>query len=222
MNFDDLMEKLRKTGVTISPSTVRRWAQAGIISAPARRHRQKGEGRGKISDWSQQSLEEIAGCWAVRHYGFREFGVLNRNYEDSVRFAKNLAEYFYADPIGWELHRKQALYDQFYSRDEFDDLSKALGERLHEADFRNLIEWVAAVEKIRRGRQLSERVYCDFVFLYDGTLKDRTLQYQFFGVRLETVKELMQSEIRVIIHRRDVFAKAARKMKEETRKAGAE
>jgi hypothetical protein len=222
MNIDELMARLQKSGVTISASTIRRWAKSGIVTAPTLRHRQKGEGRGTKSDWSQQSLEEIAGYWAVRYYGFREFGSLNRDYEDAVFVAKKLADNFYADPIGWELHRKQALYNKFYVRDGFDDLSKALGERLHEADFRNLTEWVTAVEKIRRGRQLSERVYCDFVFLYDGTLKDRTLQYQFFGIRLETVKELMQSEIRVIIHRRDAFAKAARKMMEETRKAGAE
>jgi hypothetical protein len=216
VNLDELIAKLRKSGVTTSASTIRRWARSGIITAPTLRHRQKGEGRGTISDWPQQSLEEIAGYWAVLHYGVKEFGILNRDYEDSVSFAKQLADYFYADPIGWELQYKQALYNKFYVRDEFDQLSKALGRRLHETDFRNLTAWVAAVEKIRRGRKLADPVRCNFVFLREGEVKNKTLGYRFFGVGLIEIKgPRQQDEIRVSIYERQAFIKAAKKQVEE-------
>ncbi len=218
MNLDELISRLRNSGVKTSASTIRRWAKSGIITAPTLRHRQKGEGRGTISDWSQQSLEEIAGYRAVRYYGFGEFGVLNRAYEDSVCVAKNLADNFYADPISWELH-KQELYDKSYARDEIDDLRKTLDERKHEADFRNFTAWVAAIEKIRRGRRLADPVRCNFIFLREGDLKNKTLRYRFFGVGIEDTKDPhQQDEIRVSIREREAFVKAAKKQMEDIRK----
>ncbi len=210
MNFDVLLDKLRKSGITLSPTTIRRWAKGGDVTPPKTRHRRKGEGRGKISDWSQQSLEEIAGIWALRHYGFRESSLFFREFEDSIQVAKFLADQFYRDPISWELRLKQGIYDKHYVRKEFDDLFKAAGKQLCEADYRNLTEWIVAIEKIRRGYQISQSVYCDFVFLYDGNLNDRTLRYQFFAVRLLPIEETKQSQIRVLVYKRDVFVKAVR------------
>lgn len=208
MNIEELVKKLRISGITLSPSTIRRWAQSDVVTSPIRRHRCKGEGRGKISDWSQQSLEEISGFWAVQHYGWKGFVLLKRTHEAKVIAAKKLAKIFYADPINWQLERMQQLFDHYAN--QFPDDWKALGEDIFEEDLWNFTTWVTAVEKVKHGWQISQAVYCDFVFLYDGNLNDRTLRYGFFGVRLERIEEPKQPQIRVKVHKRDVFTKAYR------------
>lgn len=54
-----LVQCLHQEGIDISSSTLRRWAHAGTIAPPYSRHREKGEGRGWITQWPERTLTDI-------------------------------------------------------------------------------------------------------------------------------------------------------------------
>jgi len=53
--------------VDLPMPTLRRWAAEGIVTPPMRYSKGKGGGRGRVSYWSDRSLEEAAACWYVRN-----------------------------------------------------------------------------------------------------------------------------------------------------------
>lgn len=195
MKFEELQSKLKELDVIIPAGTIRRWAAEGIIKPPTRRSKSKGEGRGSVSDWSQQTLEEIAAVWAVKRYG-----TASRDVAGVVRTAKMWAEIFYDDPISWK-QRRSLLYNELYAEGGF--VESHLPKEVRDLGFKGLsktafwidewdfTEWVAAIEKVRAGCSVSKHVYVTFVFFAYGTIKDKTFRYNFVGVY---VKETEKTE----------------------------
>jgi hypothetical protein len=109
MRFEDMTAELKELAVTVPPGTIRRWATEKLVTPPTRRPRSKGEGRGTTSDWSKHALEEVAAIWAIKSFAFAG-GDLSNN----ATRAKEWAELFYKDPIGWELHEKDKLQRERY------------------------------------------------------------------------------------------------------------
>jgi hypothetical protein len=211
VNFRELLARLKELDVTVPPGTIRRWVTEGHITPPARRPKSKGEGPGTVSDWSQQTLEEIAAIWAVKRYGSGR-----RNLHMSIKQAKAWAAFFYQDPIGWE-HKKQRLYENFYGKGKViesilardgDDPDLRLGEAVFRMDLFDFTEWVAAIEKVRHGWRLSDHGYCDFVFTYSGDLFDKTLKYCFYASRFISFEEAKQSEVRIVIFEHEALQNA--------------
>lgn|GEM_PF-579343 len=201
MNFEELTHTLQKLDATIPASTIRRWAKDKLVTPPSRRHRQKGEGRGTISDWSQQSLEEIAGCFCIKN-----FGSYRRDFADSVKRAKHLADRFYSDPVGFETFQWPQL-QQHYVRSDFNELQKAWGYSHYLDDRRDFFEYVGGLEKAKLSHAINDRVYCDFLFLRDGDTGSSSLRYEFAGVGLTPIEEPIQTEVRVRTYSREDFIK---------------
>lgn len=204
MNFEDLTKRLQDLGeeIPIPPITVRKWVQEGLVTPPMRRRRRKGEGSGTISDWSTKSLEDIAGCLNVKRYGSGRRDLFKR-----IKIAKGLADFFYADPIGWEL-RQPSLYKQFYVKDDFSESEKINSRVVYGLDSMDFYQWVAAIEKVRHGWRLSDHGYCDFVFTYSGDLIDKTLKYCFYVSRFISIEEAKRSEVRIVIYEHEAFQNA--------------
>jgi hypothetical protein len=208
MRFEDMIARLKKLDVTAPPGTIRRWATEKLVTPPTRRPRSKGEGRGTTSDWPDQALEEIAAVWALKSFGFTD-----RDLAGYARRAKEWAECFYEDPIGWELQEKYWLQGDYY--DGYNESSFFKGEersqktrqlfdyqsvrpidkdsqRIHwevmrqlNPHFVNFSEWVAAKEKARHGCPIWTPVNVTFRFCIQGSREDKTLKYRFLGVELK-------------------------------------
>ncbi len=199
MNFEELKTKLQDLELEIPATTIRKWVQEGLVTPPERRRRRKGEGSGTVSEWSKKSLEDIAGCWNIKR-----FGSGRRDLFKSIKRAKMLADFFYTDPIGWEL-KQPSLYKQFYVKDGFNEFDKITSRIVYGLDTIDFFEWVAAIEKVRRGWRLSDPVYCDFVFTYSGDLLDKTLKYCFYATRFISIKEAKRSEVRIVIYEQEAL-----------------
>ena len=204
MSFKDLTERLQNLGeeTPIPSSTVRKWVQEGLVTPPTRRHRRKGEGSGTVSEWSKKSLEDIAGCLNVKRYGSGR-----RDLFKSIKIAKGLADFFYTDPIGWEL-RQPSLYKKFYVKDDFNESEKINSRVVYGLDTIDFFQWVAAIEKVRHGWRLSDHGYCDFIFTYSGDLFDKTLRYCFYVSRFISSEEAKRSEVRIVIYEHEAFQNA--------------
>jgi hypothetical protein len=202
VNFEELTHTLQKLDATIPASTIRRWAKDKLVTPPSRRHRQKGEGRGTISDWSQHSLEEIAGCYCIKN-----FGSYRRDFADSVRRAKYIASLFYADPVGFASSIWPNVYTGYYVPYEVSESQKDFGHALYVADRRDFFEYVGGMEKAKLSHAINDRVYCDFLFVIDGDIESSSLRYEFAGVGFTPIEEPIQTEVRVRTYSREDFFK---------------
>jgi hypothetical protein len=218
VKFEELQSKLKELDVIIPAGTIRRWAAEDLIKKPMRRPKSKGEGRGTVSDWSQQSLEEIAGVWAVKRYGFS-----GRYLSETVPIVKRWASMFYKNPFRWKwLHRK--LYNDFYTEGGLIEsyYSKILpnkdlrgfGKTVFKAHSYDFDQWVMAIEKVRAGWSVSKHVNVTFIFRAYGTIEDKTFQYRFEGTELtETTQK--ETGIAVFVSTADQDRSKTASVKEE-------
>ena len=74
MDIKDLKEDFKKiTGDDISPQTLRRWADEGLIMDHRDNRANIKTGRGHAEDWSPQALWEAAAVWAVNKVAGKRF-----------------------------------------------------------------------------------------------------------------------------------------------------
>jgi hypothetical protein len=67
MRIEELKKRLQNVGIDVSERTLRRWGEKGYITDHHKRAIERG--RGHIEGWNEESFEEAAAFWAVRHSG---------------------------------------------------------------------------------------------------------------------------------------------------------
>ncbi|MGA9079817.1 MAG: hypothetical protein WB581_06270 [Halobacteriota archaeon] len=210
MRFEDMTAELKELAVTVAPGTIRRWATEKLVKPPTRNPRSKGEGRGTTSDWSDQALEEIAAIWAIKSFAFAG-GALSNNaarakewaelfYRDPISWElqekyRLQRERYLGGGYGEPYPRREKdgpLIRQFVWLHSIGTLDarrlKAQKEALRRSialwnrHFAIFTEWVAAIEKVRRGCPVPTPVDVTFCFCSQGSTEDKTLEYRFLGV----------------------------------------
>jgi hypothetical protein len=144
MRITELVERLRKLGIDIPKSTIKRWAFTdSIIPKPIT---PKLRGSGHESNWPPRTVKEIAAVWAVRH--------LAKLSPEKIREIGQIAQRFFASPeVSYELPHNIRITTPNPS---FVYDYRALTPKVvDDANLNGLvITWIAAREKVRRGMKI--------------------------------------------------------------------
>lgn len=166
MNIEELSDKLRSLGITVPSGTLRRWAAEGLISAPKRI--QNPEGRGRLSDWPEASVEEAAACWAVRHLTTRGAPPS----VETIREVRFLSRTLYERPFG------------IITGDVRPDGTRGLylfSSALHPL----VINWAVTVEKVRRAWPVLKPARLTFRWTIEGRQHEGTFKATYVDAKLE-------------------------------------
>ncbi len=160
MNNITLHERLSALEITIPEGTLRRWVHEGIIPGPKSKHKGKGGGAGRFSDWPEDTVERAAVVYVLRH--------------SDTKWAK---------PTAHAILETKKVVDKFYDiirqSEETSDISipdrlNALLTWVETPDGKRgmmyanydlhplVVIWIATLEKIRNNKSLSEHYQATF------------------------------------------------------------
>ncbi|MGZ7180457.1 MAG: hypothetical protein ACXVIB_06630 [Halobacteriota archaeon] len=132
MDMDAFQRRLAAFFLSDAPaeSTLRRWAtySEGLIHPPRRYSKGAKGGRGRFSDWPEESVEDAAACWYIRQIK----RPIKRPSITALNEAKRLAKRAYTTPFG----------NPFWLTE------KPGGFQLYPL----VVRWICTVEKIRHKR----------------------------------------------------------------------
>ncbi len=166
MNIEEFTDRLRRLGIDVPAGTLRRWAAEGLITAPKRI--QNPEGRGRLSDWPETSVEEAAACWAVRHLTTRGAPPTI----ETIRKVRLLSYTLYERPF--DIIRGDVKSDGTRSLYLFSSALHPL-----------VINWAVTVEKVRRAWPVLKPARLTFRWTIEGREHEGTLKNTLAGITLE-------------------------------------
>jgi hypothetical protein len=148
MNIKELLQRLREIGIDIDVSTLRRWADKGLITNHVAKSIQTG--RGHQEEWLEDSFFDAAAFWGVRHCGITK-SFSTKEIEEVKARTRRLFEspdIFFESPSELTtITPPSHIFDV-----------QTLEFKVQDTELNNLaVAWIAAREKARRCKTTAKR-----------------------------------------------------------------